>query len=225
MARRRRFGPRSERGAVVVEAAIVTPLLMAMLVGIIEMALLMKDDVALTSAVRNGGRIASASAGAGPGGVAADDGSCLSPCTPANAPKLAQLAANAIQSAGSALPKDSIQELWIYKANSKGYPCTLTTGCDTSTSTAMTCGANCVKFKWQKNVDQFRYVSGSWSSKGINGCANSNPPPDSVGVYMKAKHSFITGLFSDSVMIEDHAVFQFEPLATLICAPNAPGRL
>ena len=152
-------------------------------------------------------------------------GPVLSPCTPANAPKLAQLAANAIQSAGSALPKDSIQELWVYKANSKGYPCALTTGCDTSTSTAMTCGANCVKFKWQQNVDQFRYISGSWSSKGINGCANSNPPPDSVGVYMKAKHNFLTGLFTNDVMIEDHAVFQFEPLPTLTCAPNAPGRL
>ena len=101
---------------------------MIMLLGIIEMALLMKDDVALTSAVRNGGRIASANAGAGPGGVAADDGSCTTPCTPGNAPKFAQLAANAIQSAGSALPKDSIQELWVYKANSKGYPCPVDTG-------------------------------------------------------------------------------------------------
>ena len=223
MATRRRFGPRSERGAVVVEAALVTPLLMALLLGIIEMALLMKDDVALTSAVRNGGRIASANAGAGPGGLAADDGSCTSPCTPANAPKLAQLAANAIQSAGSALPKDSIQELWIYKANIKGYPCTLTTGCETNTSTAMTCGANCVKFKWLKTKDEFRYFSGSWASKSINACANNSP--DSVGVYMKAKHSFLTGLFTDNVMIEDHAVFQFEPLPTLTCAANAPGRL
>src|SRR3712207_2982205 len=102
MARRRRCGARSERGAVVVEAALVTPLLMALVLGIIEMAMLMKDDVALTSAVRNGGRIASANAGAGPGGVAADDGSCLSPCSPANAPMLAQMAANAIQTAGGA---------------------------------------------------------------------------------------------------------------------------
>src|SRR3954447_26225085 len=119
MARRRRFLARSERGAVVVEAALVTPLLMALLLGIIEMALLMKDDVALTSAVRNGGRMASANAGAGKGGLAADDGSCLSPCTPGNAPMLAQMAANAIEKAGSALPKDSIKELWVYQANDK----------------------------------------------------------------------------------------------------------
>jgi hypothetical protein len=207
---------------VVVEAAIVTPLLMIMLLGIIEMALLMKDDVALTSAVRNGGRIASANAGAGPGGVAADDGSCTTPCLPGNAPKFAQLAANAIQSAGSALPKDSIQELWIYKANSKGYPCPVDTGCEANTATAMTCGPNCVRFKWVKARDEFRYFSGTWVSKSVNACANNNP--DVVGVYMKAKHSFLTGFFTDSTTIEDHAVFTFEPLPTLTCAANAPGR-
>jgi hypothetical protein len=211
MARRRRFGPRSERGAVVVEAALVTPLLMALLLGIIEMALLMKDDVALTSAVRNGGRIASANAGAGPGGVAADDGSCTSPCSPASAPMFAQLAANAIQTAGSALAKDSIQELWIYRANNKGYP-------GTDGATAMVCGANCVRYKWMDSKDQFRYFSGSWASTSVNACANNNP--DSVGVYMKAQHDFVSGFFRDNILIEDHAVFTFEPLPTLSCAPN-----
>ena len=220
---RRRFGPRSERGAVVVEAAIVTPLLMIMLLGIIEMALLMKDDVALTSAVRNGGRIASANAGAGPGGVAADDGSCTTPCTPANAPKFAQLAANAIQSAGSALPKDSIQELWVYKANSKGYPCPVDTGCETNTATAMTCGLNCVKYKWLEVQGRVPLLQRDLALQvSVNACANNNP--DVVGVYMKAKHSFLTGFFTDSTMIEDHAVFTFEPLPTLTCAANAPGR-
>jgi hypothetical protein len=201
----------SDGQAATVRSALVTPLLMALVLGIIEMALLMKDDVALTSAVRNGGRIASANAGAGPGGVAADDGSCLSPCSPASAPMFAQMAANAIQTAGSALPKDSIQELWVYKANDKGYP-----GSDGST--AMVCGTNCVKYKWLASRDQFRYFSGSWASTSVNACANNNP--DSVGVYMKAQHSFVSGFFSRNIMIDDHAVFTFEPLPTLTCSPN-----
>lgn len=214
MARRRVFGMRSERGAVVVEAALVTPLLMALLLGIIEMALLMKDDVALTSAVRNGGRIASANAGAGPGGVN-EGGDCLSPCSPANAPMFAQIAANAIQSAGTALPKDSIQELWIYKANDKGFP-------GANGSTAMTCGTNCVKYKWVPAKDQFRYYSGSWTSSTVNACANSTAPPiDVLGVYMLAKHDFVSGFFGKSINIEDHAVFTFEPLPTLTCASGA----
>jgi len=208
---RRRFGPRSERGAVVVEAALVTPLLMALLLGIIEMALLMKDDVALTSAVRNGGRTASANAGAGPGGVN-EGGDCFAPCSPANAPMFAQMAANAIQNAGSALPKDSIQELWIYKANDKGFP-------GANGSTVMACGTNCVRYKWVPSKDQFRYYSGTWTSSTINACANNSP--DAVGIYMLAKHDFVSGFFGRTVNIEDHAVFAFEPLPTLTCAPGA----
>ena len=57
MDRRRRLRKRSERGAVAVEAALVTPILLILVFGIIEMGFLMKDDIALTSAVRNGGRI------------------------------------------------------------------------------------------------------------------------------------------------------------------------
>jgi len=209
----RRGRRRSERGAVVVEAALVTPLLIILLLGIVEMALLMKDDVALTSAVRNGGRIASANAGAGPGDRAS--ATCITPCTPANSPKFAQMAANAIQTAGSALPKDSIQELWIYKANDKGYP-------GANGQKQMVCGTNCVRFRWEDDVDEFRYISGTWLSKSVNACANNNP--DSVGVYLRAKHDFLTGFFTNDVLIEDHAVFTFEPLPTLTCAANAPGR-
>lgn len=217
MATRRRLGARSQRGAVAVEAALVTPLLIALVLGIIEMALLMKDDVALTSAVRNGGRIASSNLDKGAGGVN-EGGDCVSPCSPSDAPMFAQLAANAIQTTGSALPKDSIQELWVYKANGKGYPCTLSSGCDANTSTSMTCGAYCVKYKWNSTKDQFRYYSGSWDWQSVNACAGNNP--DSVGIYLKAKHSWVSGFFGKSIDIDDHAVFSFEPLPTLTCAPN-----
>lgn len=202
---------KQSRGAVAVEAALVTPLILLMVFGIIEMAFLMKDDVALTSAVRNGGRTASASAGAGPAGVDAD-GDCIAPCSAANTPRLAQLAANAIQRSGSALPKDSIEELWIYKANDKGYP-------GNAGATAWSCSADCIRYKWVAAKDQFRYYGGTWQSASIAACANNSP--DAVGIYMKARHSFITGLFSNGVEIEDHAVFAFEPLPSLSCAAGS----
>jgi hypothetical protein len=125
----------------------------------------------------------------------------------------AQVAANAIQRAGSALPKDSIKELWIYKANNKGYP-------GATNATVMVCGTDCVKYKWVASKDQFRYVSGTWTSSTVNACANSSSL-DAVGIYMKAEHDFLTGFFTDKVDIEDHAVFAFEPLPTLTCAPGA----
>ncbi len=188
----------------------MTPILMIFVFGIVEMAFLLRDDVALTSAVRVGGRTASANAGAGPAG-ASEGGDCVSPCSPGNAPMLAQLAANAVQRAGTALPKDSIDELWVYKANDKGYP-------GGTGSTIWACGTNCVVFKWVDSKDQFRYSSGSWISSTINACANANPDP--VGIYMKATHKFNTGLFGTTVGLSDHAVFAFEPLPTVICGPG-----
>ncbi len=56
---------RNQRGAVAVEAALVTPVVCLMLFGIVEMSLLMRDVVSASSSVRAGTRVASASAAAG----------------------------------------------------------------------------------------------------------------------------------------------------------------
>jgi hypothetical protein len=211
---RRRLRARSEVGAVAVEAALVTPILMLLVFGIIEMALLMKDDVALTSAVRNGGRIASANANSGQAGP--DQGGYCegTKCDPKNSPLLAQMASDAIERAGTALPKNSINELWVFRANSLGFPYPVG-------NKKWTCTVQCIKYKWVDNVG-FRYVSGTWVSKDINACANNNP--DQVGIYMKAEHKFLTGFFSKSVQIDDSAIFTFEPLPNNICAGGSAGR-
>ncbi len=202
--------PANERGAVAVEAALIIPILMLLVFGIIEMSLLLRDTLAITSSVRSGGRVASALAGAGPAGVN-EGGDCTAPCTPANAPMLAQMAANAVQTSGSALPKDAVQELWVFKANAQGFP-------GATGNKAWTCTTNCVRFRWVPSKEQFRYLSGSWPSATINACVNA--APDTVGIYMRAQHEFITGLFGDGVEVDDSAVFTFEPLPALSCAPG-----
>jgi hypothetical protein len=121
---------------------------------------------------------------------------------------LAQLAANAVQRAGSALPEDAIDELWIYRANEEGYP--LPDG-----NEEWTCGTDCVRYRWVDSQDGFRFAGGTWLSSEIDACANQEP--DAVGVYIRASHDFITGLF-DGRTVDDHAVFAFEPLPTLTCA-------
>ncbi|MFT4287247.1 TadE/TadG family type IV pilus assembly protein [Nocardioides sp.] len=189
-----------------IEAALVTPVVLLAIFGIIEMAFLLKDDVALTSLVRAGGRMASANAGLGPAGADAS-GLCASPCTPESAPMLAVTAAAAIQRAGAALPKESITKLWIYKANDLGYP-----GDDGNTD--WSCSSNCVEYMWSDTAEVFGYVKGSWASTSIYACAGD---PDRVGVYMEADHQFFTGLVGSKVPISDHAVFTFEPLAESIC--------
>ena len=201
---------RTSCGAVALEAALVTPLLMVALFGIIEMSLLMRDTVAETSAVRVGARIASASPGVGPGVCVAS--AAPPPCTPANAPGFAQAAADAIQRAGSAMPKDSIEWIIVYDANSSGYPM------PTSNRT-LACTTNCVKYVWDDALDRFRYASGSWLSSSVNACVN-DPARQAVGVAMQAQHTWVTGLFGDSHTLSERSVMQFEPLSADQCKPG-----
>jgi hypothetical protein len=200
---------RRDEGAAAVEFAIVSLLLFTIVFGIIEFSLLLRDHVAATSAVRTGARIASASPGAGPCNPATD-GSTV--CPPSRPPLLAQAAADAIQRQGTALPKDAIDELWVYKANSTGLP-----GSATSWSSA-SCTTNCVKYRWADASNRFIYVSGTWNTSQVNACIGS---ADAVGVYLKATHRFITGLFGSSVTVSDNAVMQFEPLPTDQCSPGS----
>lgn len=209
-ARRRRL--HGDRGAAAVEFALVSLLLVTLVFGIIEFSLLLRDHVAVTSAVRAGARIASAGAGAGPASCIATNPPV--PCTPASAPKLAQDAADAIQRAGSAMPKDSIDELWVYKANAAGLPI------GASSMDTATCSTDCVTYKWRDAQDRFIYAGGSWSSTSIAACAGG--ATDAVGVYMKATHKFITGMFGASMNVFDRAVMRFEPLPTDMCQANKP---
>ena len=208
---RRRTRARSQRGAVAVEAALVTPLLLVLLLGIIEMSLLMRDVVATSSSVRVGARMASTAAGAGPGTCIPTDLTC----TPQKAPKVAQLAADAIQRAGSAMPKDQIEWILVYRANPLGYPMP-------ENNDDLKCSSECVKYVWDSGLStpQFRYDSGSWDSRTINACVN-DAGLMAVGVAMHANHPWVSGFFGDGVELEERTVMQFEPLANESCKPTS----
>jgi hypothetical protein len=208
---------RNDRGAVALEAALITPILLIVVLGIIEMGFLMRDHNVVVSNTRVGARIASTGAGAGPG-------TCVSgpeepPCTPTSAPALAQMAADAIQRSGSAMPVDQIQYILVYKANDLGYP-----GSNGSSVMPTSCAgySNCVRFVWRKSANKFRYAEGSWNSRTISACfpGTATNPLDRVGVQLVASHKTFTGLFGDSITLEDHSVFNFEPLATQTCSGN-----
>ncbi len=201
---------RGDRGAVAVEAALVTPILFLFVLGIIEMSLLMRDTVATTSAVRVGGRVASVSAGAGPGTCEASVSP--PPCSPASTPALAQAAADAIQRAGSAMPKDQIQYILVYRANTAGYP--MPTG-----NTNIACATDCVKYVWDSGLNKFRYAGGTWASTTINACVN-HASRQAVGVAMVADHPWITGLFGSGVELKERTVMNFEPLPSEQCMPG-----
>ena len=102
-------GPGRERGAVAVEAALVTPLLVLLVFGIIEFGLFFKDLLGVTSAVRAGARIASAEPGTA---------------------TFAQDAADQVAQAATAVNLSSTTELWVYKATgTTGQPTSCGTSC------------------------------------------------------------------------------------------------
>jgi hypothetical protein len=217
----RRAGRRRQRGAVAVEAALVTPLVLMMLIGIVEFSFALRDYVSVSSAVRTGIRTATTN-----GALVAGNGTCEvagadlvpPPCSPTNTPAFAQLAAQAVQQTGTAMPKDSIDYIFVYKANNKGYP----GADDTSTmpGSIAECAASatpCVAYVWQDSRDRFRYAGGSWTANSVNACPAT---ADTVGVYMHATHQFVSRLFGASIGLGDRTVMRFEPLPNTICGPG-----
>jgi len=198
---------------VAVEAALVLPILFTVLFGIVDLSMLVRDEVSTTSATRGAARIAATGAGAGPGTCSIAASAPV--CTPASSPALAQAAADAIQRSGMSMPKESIDYILVFKANDGGYP-----GPAGNTTMPTSCSgiSACVKFTWLPDDQKFRFASGSWDSKSINGCLNQS---DMVGVYMHATHKWASGIFGSSIGVDDLAVSRFEPLDPQTCLPNA----
>ena len=212
----RRTTGSGRRGAVIIETALVAPLLLVIVFGIAEMAFLRKDDAALTSLVREGGRSAASAIVDHHAQSRQASPYCSAPaCSVENTPELADVAAAAIGHAHAAMAKDAIDELWVYKANQQGYP-------GTAGNTHFgSCVSSCVVYRWSPERDTFEYVGGSWHADDIHACAGSR---DSVGVYLKATHSLHTGLLSRGIHIRDHAVFSFDALEPTSCSARLGAR-
>ncbi|HET7326334.1 MAG TPA: TadE/TadG family type IV pilus assembly protein [Nocardioidaceae bacterium] len=138
----RRRHHRGERGAVAVEAALVTPLLVVLVFGIIEFGFIFKDWLAVTSSVRAGARIASAE--------------------PRNT-SFATDAAAQVAREGSALNMDDVEALWVYEASPDGFPAGTGSFDDCTT---------CVKFSWNEATQTFDPSAGSWEAIDHNACTD-----------------------------------------------------
>lgn len=211
MALRRQRRTRNERGASAVEFALIAPILVIFIIGVVELTLLMKDDITMTSAVRIGARTAAASADAGPGTCIPGDLSCA----PQRSPKLAQAAADAMQTTGTAMPKDDIDWVMIYRAGTNGYP--------VGRSDLDACGSSdCVIFRWDAQLQKFRFQSGSWDSKSVNACIN-DAGRHTVGVAMQVNHRWIMGFRDSPRQMRERTIMQFEPLESDRCKPGTPN--
>jgi Flp pilus assembly protein TadG len=179
---------RNERGAVLVEMAILLPVLIIVVFGIIEWSSAYHDSSITSDAARAGGRIAAAES--------------LNP-------DYALDAASAADSALETLPSNEPQQLWVYKANSNGYP-----GTETSFSS---CDVNCIKYTWQSATKSFNTAAPGGSGWPASSQQVCNEPFDEVGIYVQIQHFFITNLFGATVTLSSHAVYRLEPSSLAQC--------
>ncbi len=177
-----------ERGAALVETAILLPVILIITFGLIEFSSAYQSSSTATAAARTAARTASAEA-----------------LLPTYATDAAAAAATALQQ----VPADEPVEMWIYRANTTGYP---------ESGGFSSCTTHCIKYTWVPSTRSFDTANpsgGGWPYTTQNACNSSNW--DSVGVYVKLDHKFLTKLFGANITLADHAVFRLEPAPTQLC--------
>ena len=180
-----------ERGAALVETAILIPVILLITFGLIEFSAVYQSASVSAGAARSAARTASAEA---------------------RLPTYATDAAVAAATALKTVAPDEPIEMYVYKSNDKGYP-----GAAGNTSFA-TCTTNCIRYAWipaSKSFDTANPTGSGWPAASQNACDTANW--DSVGVYVKLTHKYLTKLFGATITLTDHAVFRLEPAPTQLC--------
>jgi hypothetical protein len=193
-----RARPRSESGAALVEAALVLPVLMVFLLGIIEFGLAYASGSTTTASSRSGARLAATSY--------ATAGSASSAQRSA-ADQIAAAAAADLKALNNATPVGMV----IYKVNpssgdgapSGGFPGPNLSG---------GCSSNCFRYTWNPATRTMEYSSGGWPNPDACGAT-----VDSIGVYVQVEHRYLTQLIGESRSIGAHTVMRLEPLPTDLC--------
>jgi Flp pilus assembly protein TadG len=186
--RRRR---REQRGAVLIEAAIVMPLLITLVMGIIEFGMVFSDMQTVGSASRAGARSA----------VAYSRQSGYD-----------QQAVDAVASALTARTTGTPLELWIYRVEDtpgagkdngapEGYP------------NFENCTTECQKYTWN-GTSWVKDAGTTWLYTEMNACTL---PLEELGVRVKVQHDMVTGLFGDSITLTDKTIMRLEPQPLSVC--------
>jgi hypothetical protein len=192
-ARRRR----GERGAALIEAAFITPVFAVLLFGILEFGLTFRDYLTVANVSRDSARGASAFGDS----LYADW----------NVIQIAQ------QSSKGFRPNE-IQRLIIFDAGSvegsifdTSHPAnaclSVTDGiagvCNVYTSADLHRPKSDFGCKTTETLDKY------WCPSGR--ATRASGPPDYVGVYVRARHDHITGLFGPGMNLTDEIVMRIEP--------------
>ena len=186
-----------ERGAALVEFALVVTLMLTLVLGIVEFSIAWNVKSEAQAAVRAGGRTASALT---------------------RTPDLTKNAAAAVGAALKSIPVNEPQYVMVYRVayNQSGAP---PASCATNCSKFLWNPAT-------KSFTVTNDLGGGWpvSAQG-NNCSPSITDPnqyDQVGVYVKVVHPFIAlpnfvpGMGSNATL-DPYSVFRLEPTSTTAC--------
>jgi hypothetical protein len=181
-----------------VEAALILPVLVILVIGIIEFGLLFTSYSTANGSSRSGARLA----------ATAYSQAGTNPTTQLETADLIAAAAAAdLKVLNNAVPTGMV----IYKVNPNsgdgapygGFPgANMVGGCTSS----------CFRYTWNSGTEEMVHSSGSWTN--ADACGTE---VDSIGVYVQAKHSFMTGFFGADHDADGHTVMRLEPLPADQC--------
>lgn len=181
-----------------VEAALVLPVIVLLVLGILEFGLLFTSYSTTTASTRSGARLAATEYSQA--GSASD------------AQELARTAIAAATAADlQVLNNATPVGMAIYKvdpSSSDGAPY----GGFPGTGMSGGCTSDCMRFTWNEGAGTMDYASGSWTDADACGVE-----VDSIGVYVQTRHSYITGTFGSERTVGGHTVMRLEPLPTDAC--------
>jgi Flp pilus assembly protein TadG len=189
--RRGRTERSTQRGAALVEAAIVLPVVLTLLVGIIEFGFIWKDSLAISNAVRAAARIGSAD-----GTNAASDYDIL----------------QQIKTGTSGM---AVNMIVVFKANSySSVPASCLTGsvsglCNRYVASDM--NLTSASFNCATNVSAPDYNWCPPTQRVDSRTGNSGTGTDYIGVYVQINHPYYTKLLGSSRTMSDTAILRIEP--------------
>ena len=171
-----------QRGAALIEAAIVLPLLLILVAGIIEFGVGFHESGAIAAAARAGARSASA--------------------LPKNA-TFAQAAADAASLQLQGVPSQAPQAIWIFRAQpGTSNPIGAFGGCTDCQGFAWN--------STQRRFDTTTTLSGSqpWDPTAQNACAGQS---DGIGVAVLLNHKYFFGVFGGTKSLVRASIMRLEP--------------
>ncbi len=183
------WGRRSERGSVLVEAAVITPLVMTLLLGLVEFGLLAKDHLTVSNGSRAGARVGSA---AGTDSLA--DFQVL----------------QAVQGATGSLA--NVDTVVVYKASTPSGA--VPASCLAGSGVAGLCN---VYDASDLGISQASFQSGSytkddsWPAASRQTSQSAPGGPDYLGIYVKGTHNSITNLILNQRPVKDDVIMRLEP--------------